>query len=76
MDQGITQYVKKRYRKQVLERMLLCMDQKQQYNIMRLSAIHISAHVWVNTPAEVVKMNKQSIFFSMLKNTTAAKKYS
>ncbi|XP_037572329.1 tigger transposable element-derived protein 4 [Dermacentor silvarum] len=54
MDQGIIQYVKKRYRTQVLERMLLCMDREQQYNITLLSAIHILAHVWTNTPAEVV----------------------
>ncbi|KAK8768930.1 hypothetical protein V5799_014606 [Amblyomma americanum] len=54
MDQGVIQHVKKRYCKQVLERMRLCMERKQQYDITLLSAIHILAHVLVNTPPEVV----------------------
>lgn len=54
MDQGIIQYAKKRYRKQVLEHMLLCMDRKQQYNITFLSATHIFMRLWANALAELV----------------------
>lgn len=39
INQGMIQYVKKKYRKQVLERMLLCMDRKVPYNVTLLSAI-------------------------------------
>lgn len=54
LDQGIIQYVKGKYRRHVLERMLLCMEAGREYNLNLLSALHILAHVWSNTPAEVI----------------------
>ncbi|XP_049520582.1 tigger transposable element-derived protein 6-like [Dermacentor silvarum] len=54
MDQGIIQFVKSRYRRQVLERMLLCIEAGKQCEVSLLSAIHVLTYVWKNTPPEVV----------------------
>uniref|UniRef100_A0A1E1X330 Putative tigger transposable element n=1 Tax=Amblyomma aureolatum TaxID=187763 RepID=A0A1E1X330_9ACAR len=55
LDQGIIQHVKCRYRKHVLERMLLCKEAgREYYDLNLLSAIHILVQVWNNTPAEVI----------------------
>nr|XP_054919021.1 tigger transposable element-derived protein 4-like [Dermacentor andersoni] len=54
MDQGIIQYVKTKYRRRVLERMLLCHEVGKQYDVNLLSAVNILAYVWHNTPAHVV----------------------
>lgn len=54
MDQGIIQFVKTKYRRCVLERMLLCHDVGKQYDMNLLSAVSILAYMWKNTPAHVI----------------------
>nr|XP_037276777.1 tigger transposable element-derived protein 6-like [Rhipicephalus microplus] len=51
MDQGIIQFVKSHYRRQVLERMLLCMESDKQYEVSLLSSIHMLTY---NTPPALV----------------------
>lgn len=46
MDQGIIQNLKVLYRRQVLQRMLLCADNKKDYNVDLLSALHILTNAW------------------------------
>lgn len=54
LDQGIIQHVKSRYRKHVLERILLCKEAGREYDLTLLTAIHILAHVWNKTPPAVI----------------------
>ncbi|KAK8763627.1 hypothetical protein V5799_033766 [Amblyomma americanum] len=54
MDQGIIQHIKCKYRKHVLQRMLLCMEAGKKYDLTLLSALNILAHEWANTPTAVI----------------------
>lgn len=54
MDQGIIHYVKSKYRKHLLERMILCSEAGKLYQVDLLGAVHIIAHVWKNTPPQVI----------------------
>ncbi|KAK8767886.1 hypothetical protein V5799_005331 [Amblyomma americanum] len=54
MDQGICQHIKCKYRKHVLQRMLLCMEAGKKYDLTLLSALNILAHEWANTPTAVI----------------------
>ncbi|XP_072142102.1 tigger transposable element-derived protein 4-like [Dermacentor andersoni] len=46
MDQGIIKNVKVQYRRHLLERMILCMDNSAKYEVSLLSAIHMLARAW------------------------------
>lgn len=54
MCQGVIQYVKGKYRRHILERMLLYIEAGKQYEVTLLSAIHTLAFVWKNTPAHMI----------------------
>ncbi|XP_037564867.1 tigger transposable element-derived protein 6-like [Dermacentor silvarum] len=54
MEQGIIQFLKSRYRRQVLERMLLCMESGKKCEVSLRSAIQMFMYVWNNTLPEVV----------------------
>nr|XP_037272474.1 tigger transposable element-derived protein 6-like [Rhipicephalus microplus] len=54
MDQGIIEFVKSRYQRQVIQQMLLCMESGKQYEVDLLSATQMLAYVRNNTPPVVV----------------------
>nr|XP_037270313.1 tigger transposable element-derived protein 6-like [Rhipicephalus microplus] len=53
LDQGIIKNVKVLHRKH-LERMLLCMDNANQYEVSLLSAIHMLARAWGRVKDEII----------------------
>lgn len=54
MEQHIIQYVKSKYPRELLEKMLLCFKVGEQYEVDFLSTVHIIAHVWKNTPTHTI----------------------
>ncbi|XP_037568170.1 tigger transposable element-derived protein 6-like [Dermacentor silvarum] len=59
MDQGVIQALKARFRKGLLQRMLVCMNQNKEYKVEILGAIHLIADAWrqltANTTANCFK---------------------
>ncbi|XP_072140431.1 tigger transposable element-derived protein 4-like, partial [Dermacentor andersoni] len=54
MDQGITKNVKVLYRRHLLERMILCMNNSAKYEVSLLSAIHMLARAWDRMKQETI----------------------
>ncbi|XP_072142055.1 tigger transposable element-derived protein 4-like [Dermacentor andersoni] len=54
MDQGIIKNVKVLYRRHLLERMILCMDNSAKYEVSLLSAIHMLARAWDRVKQETI----------------------
>ncbi|XP_064461630.1 tigger transposable element-derived protein 4-like [Ornithodoros turicata] len=46
MDQGVISSLKRHYRRSLLQRMLLCMENGKQYEVNLLSAVHLLSHAW------------------------------
>lgn len=65
MDQGVIQALKSRFRKGLLQRMLLCMSQDKEYKVDVLGAIHLIADAWRQlTPTSIANCFRHAGFSS------------
>nr|XP_054919816.1 tigger transposable element-derived protein 6-like [Dermacentor andersoni] len=54
MDQAVIQALKARFRKGLLQRMLVCMNQNKEYKVDILGAIHLIADAWRQLTANTI----------------------
>ncbi|XP_072142338.1 tigger transposable element-derived protein 6-like [Dermacentor andersoni] len=54
MDQGVIQALKARFRKGLLQKMLVCMDPNKEYKVDILGAIHLIADAWRQLTANTI----------------------
>nr|XP_050046351.1 tigger transposable element-derived protein 6-like [Dermacentor andersoni] len=54
MHQGIIHHVMSKYRKHLLQGIILCSEVVKLHEVGLLSAVHIIAHMWKNTPPQVI----------------------
>lgn len=65
MDQGVIQALKSRFRKGLLQRMLLCMSQDKEYKVDVLGAVHLIAGAWRQlTPTSIANFFRHAGFSS------------
>lgn len=72
MDQGIIKHLKGLYRKHLMARILLCLDQGKRYEVTLLAAIHMLVKAWTDMPSQVIANCFRHCGFSCDGNTASS----